>query len=257
MGCCNGDCLGSVQLVQGPAGVAGEAGAPASNVELHFTGSTDVLAVTTDGSGTPTVDLSDLHDYDVVDADVISAYSDENFYLNSVVVNKTILANTVGRNAAGSADRPGDILRLRFVMMGTPNRQTETAEKYFFKVELGNYTIVDTGDSPGSGFALGENDKTAPSAAEFTLDFIVNSVGNVDSILRAKYGNAEYNDNAIIASNIVTAGSLPPTEFKLFVNQPAAFDTDQALKLSIKNTTGDSSKKVKVVYYEIIKLHKG
>ena len=142
-------------------------------------------------------------------------------------------------------------------MIGTPNRETETTEKYFFKVELGNYTIVDTGDSPGSGFALGENEKTAPSAAEFTLDFIVNSIGNVDSILRAKYGGAEYNDNAITSANIVTVGSTVPTEFKLFVNQPAAFDTNQELKLSIKNTTSDSNKKVKVVYYEIIKLHKG
>ena len=118
MGCCNGDCLGSVQLVQGPKGAAGEAGAAAPNVELLFTDTTDILAVTTDGSGTPTVDLSDLHDYDVVDAELKNAFPESsNDYNQGLVFAKNIDANTVGRSEDTSSVRAGDILRLRFLQL--------------------------------------------------------------------------------------------------------------------------------------------
>ena len=253
MGCCNGDCLGSVQLVQGPKGAAGDAGST-PNVELLFTATTDNLAVTTDGSGTPTVNLSDLHDYDVVNADVKYSYpASSSTY--SQVFSDQVAANTVGRSADTASVRAGDILRLRFVMMGQVDREAATTERYHFKVELGTTTVVDTDTGSLIGFALGDNDKVAPSAAEYTLDFIVNSSGNADAVLRAEYGNSVYDQNSITAPNVPYHSS--PTKFKFIVNQAAAFNTNQDLKLSIKNTTGSSEKSVKVVYYEIIKLHKG
>lgn len=248
MGCCNGDCLGSVQLVQGPDGPPGNdgaAGTPAAPELLSIDTATDVVTIATTGSST--IDLTYLRP--LISTSVTEQTQTSSSY-GANHIDVTIPANTLVND--------GEFVRLNFAIIGDYEEDYETdlsaADKYDYKISLSTgATILDTSTYGGgiSNFRLIKQSIAERNACQMTIDLIRTGATQLTPVIR----NADFfrGDRALRMIQTSIRKSLSPT---FVVLSPVTVTLSGAFNLRLQTKSTDNTSTVGVQFHEVSKFIK-
>jgi len=222
MGCCNGDCLGSVTLRRGPAGADGAAGGTGLTGPAGGDGSDG-----TDGVA-------------IVHSSVTKQIKATNSYATGEVMNESLNGTTLD---FGTVE---DVMTLEMILVGA---KVATAPAYDFKVLYGADTIFDS--SAATGFNLSGSGTTFRNAGRITIDMVVSATDTIVPIIKLEAGNGDFTGNMLWAGSTITAAYVAPA-----VAISSALSGAHDFKIQIKNDTGVAADQISILSYKLTKYLK-
>ena len=250
MGCCNGDCLGSVQLVQGPdgpAGTDGSNGAPGAPELLALNTTTDVVTIATSGSST--IDLTYLRP--LIESSTVQRIQTQNIY-GTYHVDATIPADTLVNN--------GEFVRINFVVLGETDESVAgnplLGPFHDWKLSLSGTTIYDTaaydGGTNNHRLFVSQGDRS--NGIQITVDLIKSDTNQLTPVIR----NCE-RAQGVISDRLITLSDTweskgNNTPFQVLPSIAATLGGSLNLRLQTKSD--NNSRQVSVEFHEVSKFIK-